>query len=118
MPTIRLGDEDRERYGCPEWIEFPQQLPTSDAEAIDEAGGTYLDFFRTDARGFKTQIWVAMHRAGVTVPWKDWEFNLMAVRLDESLGKGPSSTPSGSTTPPTSASSTRRSTRSRSKTSK
>lgn len=108
MPTIRLGDPDRERFNCPEWLDVPDTLPVREATALEEAGGAYLDFFRrSTARGFATVVWVALHRAGIVCKLADLdELDLNAILIKgEAPGKAPSASGS-SRTRRTSASST------------
>lgn len=102
---IRLGDEDRERLGCPEWMEADlDHVSVSEAEALDAAGGDWTDLGERGARAMKSRVWLALHRAGVTVTFDDLEFNVMAARGE--AGKAEGSTDSESSTEPTSDSST------------
>jgi hypothetical protein len=108
MPTIRLGDADRERWGCPEWLEFPASLPVRDAKALQAAGGKYLDYFnRDEPAGWQVIVWLALHRAGITVKLDELEdLDLAAISIaDVEPGKAPNSDNESGTTPPTSASS-------------
>ena len=108
MPTIRLGDPDRERWNCPEWLDVPDTLPIREATALEDAGGAYMDFFkRHTARGFATVVWVALNRAGIALKLADLdELDLNAIQVrDSEPGKAPSGDGS-SPTPQTSASST------------
>jgi hypothetical protein len=109
MPVIRLGDVDRERYGGPEWLEVPDTLPMREAEALEEAGGAYLDWFRRHtARGFATVVWVGLHRAGVTLKWSELaDLDLGSILIaDADPGKAVEASDNGAShTPRTSASS-------------
>lgn len=119
MPTIRLGDTDRQRWGCDEWLDVPLTLPLREAKALEAAGGKYIDYFRRDtALGFQVTVWVALHRAGIDVKLDELEdLDLAAIRIaDEAPGKAPNSETGSGTTSPTSVSSTA-SRRRRSKTS-
>jgi hypothetical protein len=118
MPTIRLGDVDRERFGCPEWLDVPETLPVRDAEALEEAGGKYLDWFRRDtAKGFQSLVWLALHRAGITKKLDELADLDLGAILIQGTETGKASGSGSGTTPRTSASSTRPSRRTRSKTS-
>jgi hypothetical protein len=108
MPTIRLGDADRERFGCAEWLDLPETLPVKDARALEEAGGKYLEYFQPEtARGFQTLVWHALHRAGIPLKLSDMEdLDLRAILLaDAAPGKAPSSGNGSGRTRRTSASS-------------
>jgi hypothetical protein len=109
---IRLSDPDRERLGCPEWLDYdPNFLSVDDAEALEVAGGKYQDFIQRGPAGDRVRVWVALHRAGVTVtPFGALTFNLLGWQVQgDELGKAPSAR-SGSTTRSTSS---KRATRSR-----
>lgn len=104
---IRLSDEDRERLGCPEWLEVDlDRYSVAEAQKAEEAGlpaGAYL------GSGFLTllsRIWIGLFRAGVTPPASvaDMEFiNLAGLLVEnESPGKAPSAR-SGARTRSTSA---------------
>jgi hypothetical protein len=112
---VRLADADRERLGCEEWLDLSLDgLPVEIAEAIEEAGGVWENIYTKGAKGARVRVWIALHQAGITVPWAEFTFDLARAQWrDEAAGKAPSGdgvTP----TPPKSARSTRRSTRSRS----
>ena len=111
---IRLSAPDRERLGCPEWLDFDlMNLSVEEAEALEEAGGDYRDFFAVGIRAIRSRVWVALHRAGVTVtPYGSLTFNLV-FETDGELGKAPSAR-AGRTTSSTSATSSRPSPRKRS----
>lgn len=115
MPYIRLGDEDREQLGCPvEWLEFEDRVLTGEAEEFEAYGGALKHFIdRTTVRWWRAMVWLGLYRAGVKKAFDDVQFNLAAVQIEEEPGKAPSSAPDGSRTRRTSASSTRRSTRSK-----
>ena len=110
MPTIRLGDADRERWGCSEALDAPMNFPIRDAAALEDAGGNYLDWFKRDtARGFQTYVWLALYRAGIVTKLDELvDLDLAAIRIvdDEAPGKAPSSANGSGRTRATSASST------------
>lgn len=115
MPTIRLGDDDRERLHCQEWLAFDERVRTDEAEAFEEAGGTLKDFVdRTTVKWWRATVWLALYRSGVKARFEDVHFDLSAITLQDDPGKALSGE-GGSRTRRTSASSTRRSTRSGSK---
>lgn len=105
MPTIRLGDADRERYGAPEWLEFTDALSIRDAKAFQAAGGKYMDFFKRDEpAGWQAIAWLALHRAGVAVKVDELEdLDLAAVRLADSQPSGKASSGGSGRTRRTSA---------------
>jgi len=131
---FRLGDADRERLGCPEFLDVGlNPLTVREAEALEEATG--ID--NADAvalmqpqqrrvndttlrlsykpRGIKLLIWLGLHRAGVTVPFEelDFDFGQFAGWHEyEEQGKAEGSQPDEPPTPSTSLTSSRR-TRSR-----
>jgi len=113
---LKLSDEDRERLGAPEWIEYdPTRLMLDEAIAIqdhtgygpDELGdalrGTPVvrhgepvmgpggrQRMRRDLRAWQSVVWVALHRAGVQVALPDLTFDLIGLDVggDEEPGKG------------------------------
>ena len=114
---LRLSAVDRERLGCPEWLDYDQDhLSLDDAEALEEAGGSYHEFFAPGAKAARARVWVALHRAGVTVtPYKSLTFDLVQMQFDGPVpGKAPSAN-GGPSTSSTSATSSRRSPRKPSK---
>lgn len=108
---IRLSAPDRERLGCPEWLDFDlASLSFDEAQALEDAGGKYRDFFDEGLVAVRARVWVALHRAGVTVtPYGSLTFNLV-FEYDGAPGKAPSAK-GGRTTKSTSATSSRRSSR-------
>lgn len=116
MPTIRLGDEDREKFGCDEWLPFEDRVLTTEGEALEDAGGS-VKALADSARvaWWRTMVWLALYRAGITKPYSEVHFDLNAIDIDDG---GPGKAPSGSSasrTRRTSASSTPRSRRTGSK---
>lgn len=118
MIKIGLTAEDRERFGCPEWLEFTS-VTTRDAEAFEDAGGM-VGWFDEDNRArvswWRSQVWLALRRIGISLKYDEVHFSLTGVRVEtgETPGKAPSAR-SGSRTRKSSASSTRASTRRASK---
>ncbi len=74
---LRLPDEDRERFGCDEWLDYdPTTVTVEDAEAVEEAGGEWTSR--------RAQFWLALRRAGHEVAWGDLaNVNLVKVRSRE-----------------------------------
>lgn len=99
MSLIRLGDADREKLGCAEWLDLDlTNLSTDEGEQIELAGGDFGDFFRSGVVGLKTRVWVALHRAGCAPPkLADLSFNLAAVDIESGPGKAPSARSAKST---------------------
>lgn len=115
MARIRLSDEDRERIGCDEWIEADtSRLSVSEAEQLEVAGGSYLDFLGSGAKAAQARVWVALMRIGLA-PAKvsDLELNLAQLGAERSPGKAPSASAAAAT----SSTSARSGRRTRSKTS-
>lgn len=122
---IRLSDADRERLGCPEWIEYqPDRLMIDEAIEIQDAigygpdelldamqgvplvrnGQPVLDSdgeqrVRRDLRAWQAVVWAALRRAGVDTPLQGLTFDLLKLRtaLDEEPGKAG---PDDQSTPP------------------
>lgn len=91
---IRLGDADRERIGCPEWIDIGlNPLTVREAEALEEAvGAPYADLvdlmeprqkrvnettlrLSYNPRGLRLLVWLGLHRAGVAVRFDELDFD-------------------------------------------
>jgi hypothetical protein len=113
---IRLGDADRERYNCPEWMDFdPLTVRSNEAFAM-QAGltieGTTIGFnspndWRTSLRDSTAAanivlVWLALRRAGVGVPLGEVEYDFDGAQYeiapdpvapDEESGKGEESGP-------------------------
>jgi len=112
---IRLGDADRERLGCPEWMELDlTTMSVAEAEALEASGGDWTVIHDSGAKAMKTRIWLALHRSGVTVPFSELTFDVIAAKAQDDSGKAEGSDNDELPTPPTSASSTPRSPRKRS----
>jgi hypothetical protein len=107
---IRLSDPDRERLGCPEWLDVALALDVADAEALEAAGGDWTLYPAGGPSSMRVRTWVALHRAGVTVtPFNALHFDLLNLIVDEQppVGKAPSAR-SGSGTRSRSPASARR----------
>lgn len=116
MPTIRLGDEDRERFGCEESLPFEDRVLTTEGEALEDAGGSIKALAdRSTVAWWRTTVWLALYRAGIRKPYDEVHFDLNAIQIqDDEPGKAKSGS-SASRTRRTSASSTPRSRRTGSK---
>ena len=110
---LRLADEDRERYGIPEWIDADLgTLTVGEAKAVEAAGGDH-GMFRTGGGidAVLVRLWVWLRRAGANVPASvdELEVNLAGYSLAENPGKAPS-VPKSARTRSTSAGTSRTST--------
>lgn len=109
---IRLGEEDRKRLECPEWLSWDAgQFMIDEAIALEEQSGMGPDDYRALVAGkpifedgqpvirpdgrqarkqspkvLKVVVWMALRRADIHVPWADLTFNLLQyeTRTDES----------------------------------
>lgn len=78
MWRFRLSDEDREKYGGPEWVEYQLtkavDLPVDVLEKIEDATGYTILVTLPDAlgkgslRATRAAVWLARHIAGVPEP--------------------------------------------------
>lgn len=128
---IRLCDEDRERYGGPEVLEYDRawldDIPADELERIEaellphrvtlvQASAEWE--YNLTARACRVVFWLAYRQAGITLPYKDFTPKVMAARaVDLELPDGgdadppapteeessPTSSPGPSTEPPGSA---------------
>lgn len=80
---IRLSDPDRERLGCPEWLDISYSLDVREAEALEKAGGDYTLYTAAGPGATRTRIWVGLHRAGVTVPFDELHFDLLGLTVED-----------------------------------
>ncbi len=124
---IRLGDADRERLGCPEWVEYDfGSLTLTEAEILDDHGVTWdgelrygtpvLDadgkaVLNADGRPMRTfkpratrvWVWSALRRAGVDVPFAELDFDTDAMSFkatgEADSGKEPGSDSDAPSTP-------------------
>lgn len=107
---IRLADEDRKRFVCPEWLEWDQRVDTREAEAVEEQGADPLRLLNEltggnpSIRAIRLMVWLALRRSGVDIPFSECHFDL-AFAVERAEGKAPSAK-SGSRTPGRSAAST------------
>lgn len=104
MRRIRLVDADRERFGCPEWLERVDEVPTiREAMALEAAGGSLADWPKPGVPmtlgNYLVWAWMALRRNGVMPPPLD-EFDI-SLGFDyedpESPGKAPSAPSTKST---------------------
>jgi hypothetical protein len=111
MARIRLGDADRERLGCPEWLEHdPAQLRQVEAEALQDVWGVAPgDYTRwrlgllgqpegtppnPPARALRFGIWQALRRSGVKVDLTELDFDLMDIEIQRDPEPEPGKSPS------------------------
>jgi hypothetical protein len=103
---IRLGDEDREQLGAPEWIEFDTDTVDID-ECVTIQDVTGLDFveflegFPRQPLALKAGVWVGLRRGGVEVELKSLSFKPYQCTWrrgdgEELEGKDPSTQPENS----------------------
>jgi hypothetical protein len=95
---IRLADEDRERLGLAELIEYtPGELQVDDAEAIDLAGGDWTAWGSSKAAGLRAAVWLELRKTTPDVKYADVKFNAAAVFIVREPGKAPSAKSAAST---------------------
>lgn len=106
---IRLSDPDRERLGCPEWLDVARSLDVAEAEALEAAGGDWALYTDRGPAALRTRVWVGLHRAGIMVaPVGELHFDVLNLQAEDApVGKARSAT-SGSGTRSKSPVSTRR----------
>lgn len=137
---IRLGDADRERLGCPEWIDVGlDPLTVREAEAIEDATGLphadAVDLMQPrrqqvsgettlrisyQPKGIRLLVWLGLYRAGVKVGFDELDFDyrqFMGWHTYEEPGKDEGSPSDEPNTPSTSRTSGRRTRRKTSPTS-
>jgi hypothetical protein len=122
---IRLADADRERLGCPEWIDYDQAAVTIQqyADVQTAFGLKPADLWRGlasgDAYAVWAMVWIALRAGGVEVDIKELTFALdgaLLQRVDDTVA-GPGKDPSTRPTPtPTTSRRSSSGTRSRSRT--
>ncbi len=104
---LRLGDEDRERLGCPEWLSWDGTLMVDDLIELEDApngpgaeeverllagkpvfenGQPKLDkkgeqVFRYTAKAWKVVVWLALRGTENPVPWSELKFNLRRLSM-------------------------------------
>lgn len=93
MFRFRLSEEDRERYGGPEWVEFDMaravELPVEVLEDIEEATGyTFLvelprALDRGSHKGVRAALWLARRIVGIHEPvFADFTPSLLAADVE------------------------------------
>lgn len=111
MLHIRLSDEDRERLGCPEWLDIDLNSVTAREAAVMQRGfdldGEKAAFPTPGAwrvalgtppwsfAGWVFLVWFALRRAGITVPVAELDFD-----IDQLTYKGDESTSAEEDTDP------------------
>lgn len=102
---IKLSDEERERYGCPEWLDCDiKHLSVAEAEAIeDETGINAADAIdlmgailapdgkdgakaRLQPKGIRLRVWLGLRRADINVPFAELKFEWRQFSGWHSLG--------------------------------
>lgn len=124
---FRLNEEDRQRLGCPEWLEFDfRKLSFKEAIALQKSTDfkSVEDLFSafwkpalgkdTDPTGLVVDyeavfcaVWLALRRAGVKVPYEELDFearNIDYKLSDYELQTEEETDPKDSSTPPTTSS--------------
>jgi hypothetical protein len=105
---IRLGKEDRERLGAPEWLEWPPRglfqveaellqetlevepdeyvqwvrgtpVLDNDGEPVEEDGVVKRHY---PAKALRFRVWQALRRAGVNVPFASVDFDRADLEFD------------------------------------
>lgn len=100
---VQLSEEDREKYGAPEWIEFT--LGQWGLKLVDdleqEVGWTLEDLenglFRKDKddvsnprpKALAALAWLALRSVKVRIPWDDFDVSALGLKFDWSSGKAP-----------------------------
>lgn len=107
---IRLSDSDRERLGCPEYLDGSvEHISMDEAEALEEISGLpWGQVLFTHVTGMRLRACLGMIRAGMKPEWDKLRFDLGSEAISlRDPGKAPS-TSGGSPTSTTSSSSTPR----------
>jgi hypothetical protein len=86
MIRIRLGDADRERIGCPEWLEYdPAAATLAEHRKLRQVGfsiqtlGERLQ--EQDLDAVAALVWLALVRAGADVSFEDLDFALAELEM-------------------------------------
>ncbi len=91
MPRIRMCDEDRERYGGPEWVEVNVNdlgdERTGDLEAIEDhcdlMAGEFADkFARGSLKATRAMIWLGRRKAGCRDDFKTFRPRVLMARIE------------------------------------
>lgn len=113
---IRLGEEDRARFECPEWMEVDVHSVRASEAFVMQAGLTHggvtvgfdspndwrAALNKNSAAAFILLVWLALHRHGNGVPVGDLEFDFDTAQAeavadpvvpDAESGKGEDSDP-------------------------
>jgi len=91
MPTkYRLNEEDRARFGGPEWLTFDfakfGKMQAAELEALEEDFGhplaRVLNAVNGDGSvlGFRALVWIAYQQAGLRISFR--EFNIQTLQVD------------------------------------
>lgn len=126
----RLSDADRERLGCPEWIEFDSsKITVRQLAEVERVTGLRPAAFhqglteeQPSAEHLWVRLWLALRQAGIEVALADFDFTIGSCRAEftgSDASEAPGSTGKDPSTPPTRTRPSKRSsaaTRSRSRT--
>lgn len=96
MITIKLGAADREALAAPETMRVdPNRLRLSVVRALKRETGHTVESLsqalqNRDVEAVAALVWLALHRAGVTVAYDDLDFDFAELELEvEAAGKAP-----------------------------
>lgn len=102
---VRMCEQDRERYGAPEWLlvdsEALYDMPFSQLDQLErDMGFSGVQLLEVEipaysARAYRALLYVALQQAGVTVAWKDFQPTILRITWrkegdDETGGNGDS----------------------------
>lgn len=80
--SFRMCQEDRDRFGGPEWVTFDMDaladLRAAELEEIEETTGFRLVWFyvvdrRVSIRGQRAALWIARRQAGLVDDWDKFD---------------------------------------------
>jgi hypothetical protein len=122
-----LSDADRERLGCPEWIEFDSaKITIRQLAEVERVTGMRPASFhqglteeQPSAEHLWVRMWLALRQAGVEIPLADFDFAVGSCRAEFVGEDAPGAPGKDPSTPPTRTPRSKRSsaaTRSRSRT--
>jgi hypothetical protein len=114
MGRIKLADEDRERYGAPEWLPFQygrwglkvvdaleqevgwtvedlgnamsRKFLDDDGQQVVEDG---VELFRPRPMAVAAVAWMALLSNGIRVPWAEFDIARPTVEWADDAGKAP-----------------------------